>query len=718
MPESTSKQPPKRTVLSVPPPKVPLTALVDPGTWTLMDPHTFVGPRQPAPPLEVEPLRPDPGARERAPVVTNPFAVMGAPASAFAGGLGALLDRPGDLGSAGRAALERLQTDPYARSVSELTSPSQEAAARGVDLGTIPGLVADLGLDPMNLAGDPFTDIGKVGLAAAAATPRAIRLARGLAKPTTEKAMAAFARRFPRMAKALGKTGEEVALRGAGSPRHAFDRLVQDVYDRTLAKTGSSTRPLTGEAFVGKQGGTGYMAGQYANQTGKTWKVSPAEFSPAKIREFLEHHAEKFASDPEAVLGTWLDPDTGNYFLDVSQKHETPRQAVVAAGRQPQPRTGPNAVSRPMIQEEVPMIVGGRKIMRTVEREGPWPMPQLSVYDLSKSVDEPGAFIPVGNLREFLQTPEFQSRLDQMYQKGLDVMGGKGWWDLHGSTLERVYGKKRLEPVAALLATTSSGSPPVENARTASEYIRRLIKNEPLIQPEFRIPETAVGWHPDPELGHYGGPGTQLPKEQTRLGNLKKVAEGRFGELSADKVNDMYHALMGDPDVGVFDRHWAKIAEAPERGIYAESGPNVLQGSMMKPEDVEAGKVGKVGSYALIENRVRDAAEAAGVPLSHYSAVVWEGIRDTIAKEGQLFGTKYDAGKIPEIRGGFPSIVDKLIAQKAKIWGITVKEFERRLRRGDAELLAAILATPVGYAAYQRMQGAVGEPPPAPPVQY
>jgi hypothetical protein len=304
-----------------------------------------------------------------------------------------------------------------------------------------------------------------------------------------------------------------------------------------------------------------------------------------------------------------------------------------------------------------------------------------------------------------------------MRKTGMEVMNGKDWWDIYGSDLERVYGKERVRPLAALLATTSSGSPPVENLRAASEYMRRLIKGEDIIQPGFRIPETAVGYIGKRKAGKpysdiassMSGIGKKMPKEAGgRTPNLLKVQEGwraleggdprladqSFTDLNDDKVNDMFHALTGEL-VGVFDRHWAKLAEAPERGILAETGANVLKGSKVS---------GKVGSYALIENAVRSAAKDAGVPLPVYSAQVWEGIRHTIRSGKPLFGTMYKAEAIPEIVGGFPGIFQKVVEQKAKLWGLTVPQFEAKLRSGDAELLGAILATPIGMAAWRQWQ--------------
>jgi len=118
--------------------------------------------------------------------------------------------------------------------------------------------------------------------------------------------------------------------------------------------------------------------------------------------------------------------------------------------------------------------------------------------------------------------------------------------------------------------------------------------------------------------------------------------------------------------------------------------PNKIAGSM---------GTGQISPYAVIENAVRDAAKRHGVPLSEYSAWVWEGIRTTIANTGELYGQKHRASAIPKGRQGFNEIFTDLIREKAQHLGITVRELEKRLRSGDAELLAALLSTTVGGAA-------------------
>ena len=165
--------------------------------------------------------------------------------------------------------------------------------------------------------------------------------------------------------------------------------------------------------------------------------------------------------------------------------------------------------------------------------------------------------------------------------------------------------------------------------------------------------------------------------------NAERVAAGRMSEVQSDKVNDMYHALLGQARA-VIDRHYAKIAEDPARGIFTGPVANVVESSM---------KTGKVEAYPLIENAVRTAAKRAGIPLSDYSAWVWEGIRKTIKDTGQLFGQQHRASAIPDTVTGFNEIFTDLVAKKAKHLGISVEALEAKLRSGDAELLAALIGT-------------------------
>lgn len=470
-------------------------------------------------------------------------------------------------------------------------------------------------------------------------------------------------RRWPALAAALETHQTPLQLPGR-TPASALDRLASDIHTSTLSQGGATTYPLTGTTE--RIGDPGFLAGKYSNQSGQTLKVPLADFSPKTVRAFLEQHADAFAKDPTLALGTWTDgPDV---YLDVSQKSSTQRAATMAATRQKQP---PGTVRD--------LVTGG------------WPKAQEAVFDLQR-----GESLPVGNLQEFLSGPEFQQRLDEQYAAGVPVMSGKEWWNLYGGPLERVYGKRRVKPLAGFLASTSPASAPVHNLRAASEYLRRLIKGEAIIQPKFRIPETAVGWRPGSiggiTPGDFGRPGTRMPMEATRAPNLRRVAAGQYEQLQKDKVNDMFHALTGE-DVGVYDRRFAKLAEKPEAGVFVDATKDKVPGSMGTTQ---------VSPYALIENAVRDGAARHNMPLKRYSAYVWEGIGDTIKKTGQLYGTKHPAHSIPEASQGFGGIAEDMIAEKAKIWGVSVKEFERRLRRGDAELLTAILSTSAGLAAYSQ----------------
>jgi len=632
--------------------------------------------------------------------MTNPMAVAATPVGVMYSGINYLMDNPGDLAGAGRAAFNTARTAPFAQSVSQVPGPTTPLEQHGIQVPLAANLALNLMGDPTNLVGGGEPAGAHLAEAGMLLGPKALSLIKDLTGPAAERAAQAMATRWPRMTRALtraGMTGGELTLRDAGRPALALDRAANEIHaatQRAGVNSGATFHPMSGEMQIGGES-EGFMVGKYSNQSGTTMAVPTQDFSPKHVRQFIEQNAKTYADHPELAVGTWNDPD-GNTYLDVSQNISDPRKATLKATYQKQP-AGTARQFPPGVDPKV----------------GQWPKPQNAIYDLAE--DRPR---PVGNLHEFLNSPEFQQRLDAMLPVGAKVMNGEDWWKLYGTVLEEVYGKERIKPLAGFLASTSPASQPVHNLRAASEYLRRLIMDEPIIQPEFRIPETAVGWKKGymggsgPDVGGgFNSPGTLMPMEDSRKGNLQKVAAGQYDKLQEDKVNDMFHALVGE-DIGVYDRHYAKTAEDWANGVYAETTPNKLQGSMVS---------GDVGSYAMVENAVRDGAKRNNMPLRQYSAYVWEGIRDTIKRTGELFGMKFPAGAIPDEAGGFAKLFNDMIAEKAADWGVTVPEFKWLLRNGHAELLTSVLSTGAGMAAYQQWQrvaqgtdSSSGPPPPPP----
>ena len=434
-------------------------------------------------------------------------------------------------------------------------------------------------------------------------------------------------------------------------------RVWKAAHDATLLQGGVTIQPHTGKMLVpGKS--EGFMAGMFANQSEKTQIVPKSEFTPQVVKDFYLKNAKQFES-PDRYLGIW--ESKGNIYLDVTKQFDDPRAATKMAELQKQPAS--------VVRDPI---------------TGKWPPPQEKIYDLKAATER-----PVGNFDEWSQSPEMQARLDTLLESGKSVMNGKDWWDLYGGPLEEIYGKERVRPLAGFLAATSPASTPEQNLRSASEYLRRLIKDEDIIQPEFRIPEDAVGF----KTG-YNSPGKQMPMEQSRVNNLRKAATGRGSEMQQDKVNDMFHALTG-MDVGVYDRRYAYAFENPEIGAYPEIGSDKLGNSMVSQVP---------SSYSSIENMMRTGAKKYGMPLQRYTAYVWEGIGNTIKSTGQLFGVKHVAGAIPPSSGGFNNIFPAMMQEKADHLKISLAEMKRRLRAGDAELLGAVLATPVGAEAYRQWQ--------------
>jgi hypothetical protein len=105
-----------------------------------------------------------------------------------------------------------------------------------------------------------------------------------------------------------------------------------------------------------------------------------------------------------------------------------------------------------------------------------------------------------------------------------------------------------------------------------------------------------------------------------------------------------------------------------------------------------------------MENAVRTAAKRNGMPVGEYSAQVWEGMRQTILKTGELFGVKHSSAAIPESVGGFGDLLPKMIQEYAAIKKLTVSEVEKRLAAGDISLLSALLSTGAGAAWFAKWQ--------------
>lgn len=499
----------------------------------------------------------------------------------------------------------------------------------------------------------------------------------------------------------LMTAGAGAAVKAARAPKSAWSSTIKNAI---LERGGYSVQPKTG---VVVEPGTkdAVMVGRFPNSSGRTMSIPADRFSEKDVDAFKRTNRDIFEKDPTAHIGGWLEKDQNGrplqVYLDVAQRHDTVRAATKFGEQQ-----NPGALAKPWSAKQkaegIPRQWTPTGLVRDPET-GAWPQAQKAVWHA-----ESGAEPPVGNFSEFVNSPEFQARLHEMAAKGKEAMGPEfhNWWDITKGPMAEVYGPELVDTVSGLLASTSPQNGPISNTQMASELIRRAIKGEPMVQPNWRAPATAMG---DQNIGAGGfspKPGAAFPGTNTWANNAQKVIEGRGSEILSDKVNDMRRALLGDMDVAVIDRHYAKRAEDPVRGIFTDVMPNKVSGAM---------ETGKREAYPDIENQVRTAAKSAGVPLSQYSAWVWEGIRDTIRKTGGLYGQVHRSSAVPETTTGFNEIFTDLLQKKANHLKIPVPVLKERLRKGDAELLTALLSTGAGAAAYQSFKDAVAADAGAPP---
>jgi hypothetical protein len=582
------------------------------------------------------------------------------------------------------------------------------------------GTTADFLLDPIDWATG-----GAAGLATLPATLG--RAARAV-KAVTKRGATGSAR------SGAVKTGARLTRQvqeAAGSPASAAAGAVEEMpLVTTIREMPPAARPTRVFNAIMEPGATGYtvhprsgeilsagtdstvMVGQFPNATLRTFVIPVQDFKPRMVQDFIKQNTDVFNKFPDAYMGGWV--EDGKVYLDVSKRVETVREAtkfgeVLNPGATPKPWTAQQkAAGMPRQWADVdPAVVRNP--------DGTWPRAQEAVADLSTN---PVTFTGIRNWNEFVTSPAFQQRLDEMATVGRGAMGEsfQNWWDITKGPLARVYGEDMIEKVAGLMASTSPQASPVSNMQLASELIRRAIRGETMRQPNWRAPATAMGdatqrLTGSPTGGFSPKPGAAMPAPNTWENNADLIMAGRGSEIGQDKVNDMRRALLGDLDVAVIDRHYAKLAEDPvgagvnpKLGIYTSTVPNRIETSM---------KTGKIENYPVIENEVRTAAERAGVPLAQYSAWVWEGIRDTIRKTGRLYGQPHRASAIPETTTGFNEVFEDLVKMKAQHLGLSVSELERRLRAGNAELLGAVLSTGAGataYRAWEAEQTAPGAP--------
>lgn len=465
-----------------------------------------------------------------------------------------------------------------------------------------------------NLIGDPLSYLGLGGPTASVVKAGARELA-----PTAGRMAENYMFNNGLALSAVPKTKASVLDELLGQfPTTTAGKIV----NMTKARGGYSVNLPTGD--IPNQG---LMMGMYKNSDPRN-SVVEGMINRADVAKQTEMNANQL-NNPENYFGSWHNPEENKTYLDVSKRFE------------------PNEL---------------RKAVKFGERTG-----QLAGYDVGANAGKGDTF-PVGNWNEFINSPEYAQRLTDLNKTGVDYLAQHptiNWWDLHGTPLEDIYGKENLPQVAGYLAATSPVSDVPRNARIASEYMRRHIAGEPIIQPDFRMPSNAV----------FEAPGNMMPMETGRANNLIAAQEGRIPDMRKEKVRSMAQALMGDPNAMVFDRHWANLSEKPSENIYT---------------GIEKGVFPSGKQYSALEEIVANQAKQAGMSPRDFSANVWTGYRDAAQKNKSVFGQK-TAGA--GIQGESKSIADTFLDQlktKSEKLGIPYDDMIKKLKSGEMSLLSVL----------------------------
>jgi len=281
------------------------------------------------------------------------------------------------------------------------------------------------------------------------------------------------------------------------------------IVTKTRRDKGYTVDPMTGQSPL-----EGLMVGYHPDKT----EVVRGPVTSAQVNDFLLRNRSTLKGE-EKYFGTWVD-DAGNTHMDISKRY--PAGDV-------------------------------RKAMKAGEGKD-----QLALWDVGKGEEIKAEM----KWEDFIKTNEFHDRMDLGYREGKEYMKQHPtakWWDTHGTEVEEVYGLEEIPYWAGYTSATSQGNPLGRNTAQATEYMRRRIKGEPTIQPDWRT-------RGDELL--YKGPGRQIGMEKSRIDNLRHVEAGNFDKLQRDKVNEMFRAQMGDPGAGPLDRYYARASEKPASHIY------------------------------------------------------------------------------------------------------------------------------------------------------
>lgn len=377
----------------------------------------------------------------------------------------------------------------------------------------------------------------------------------------------------------------------------------------TKEQGGATVHAKTGEAPT-----EGFAVKAFPAKT----KVVDGPLKQSDIQEFMRANKDVLANK-DNYLSTWYDPTTGKTHLDVAKRYDDAQKAFKAA-----------------------------------EKKG-----QLSIADLGTGETLRSA----QKWDDWVKGPEFGNRLDEMFKLGDRSIRESGhaddWWETagEGNPWERIYGTESRPQQAGFLAATAPSSHLEQNVQAATEYMRRHVKGEPIIQPDWRSPTR----------------GNMMPMETRRAKNLEHARAGNLQAMRKEKVRNEALAIMGDQNALVFDTHWSKLASDPASNIYSGPVPNRI------PDD----------AYGVLEDVVMSEAKKRGLTPSEFAAKVWTGIREQM-KTGQLYGQKVNRPQGSSL--GYAHHFDRLIKAEAEKRGVSVAEIEEGLRKGDTSLFPAILA--------------------------
>lgn len=340
----------------------------------------------------------------------------------------------------------------------------------------------------------------------------------------------------PGMARGLGRAAfraEENARQPASASATALGRqagAVGPVDRKTAQQILDAVREPDGGATIGLGGQS--PAGGFAVATNPAKAmVRPADqLTVDDIAQWIDKQRGVLQT-PDTHIGAWHSPDTKQVYIEPS--------TVV-----------PNRNKAMALAEMVPNQKGKVGSQEAIFNLNDFKTESLKMPKLGARAQQ------LGNQ---IQSAPTQRRLDELFEQGMELnqkhFGGKDWWPMRGTEIEKTYGTRGAQQWADLFGITAPNASVPANIAMANRAMARSIRGEPygkisLPSVNQTLENYGAGKYWDTNR-MAGSPKitemTQAPFYDAPVIDDLRIGQGIFG---VNKLNRSEHAVVRDEMAG------------------------------------------------------------------------------------------------------------------------------------------------------------------------